>query len=66
MKSRDEDAPRYLPAPGHDQPCLRGGLLDLGPEAAAEVRFADCIGTTLASGASDAREAGCPGTTTAT
>jgi hypothetical protein len=40
--------------------------LDLGPEAAAEVRFADCIGTTLASGASDAREAGCPGTTTAT
>jgi hypothetical protein len=31
MKSQDEDVPRYLPAPGHNQPCLRGGLSDLDP-----------------------------------
>jgi hypothetical protein len=31
MKHQDEDIPRYLPAPGHDQPCLGGGLLDLAP-----------------------------------
>jgi hypothetical protein len=31
MKSQDEDIPRYLPAPGHDQPCLGGGLSDLDP-----------------------------------
>jgi hypothetical protein len=31
MKSRDKDIPRYLPAPGHDQPCLGGSLLDLEP-----------------------------------
>jgi hypothetical protein len=31
MRSQDEDVPRYLPAPGHDQPCLRRGLSDLDP-----------------------------------
>jgi hypothetical protein len=31
MRSQDEDVPRYLPAPGHDQPCLSRGLSDLDP-----------------------------------
>jgi hypothetical protein len=33
MKSQDEDIPRYLPAPGHDQPSLGGGLSDLDPRS---------------------------------
>jgi hypothetical protein len=28
MESQDEDIPSYLPAPGHDPPCLGGSLLD--------------------------------------
>jgi hypothetical protein len=36
------------------------------PGAAAEVRFADSFGTTLALGALGARGADCPGTATAT
>ena len=66
MKSQDEDIPRYLPAPGHDQPCLGGGLSDLDPGAAAKVRFAGSFGTTLALGALNARGADYPGTATAT
>jgi hypothetical protein len=64
MKSPDEDIPRYLPAPGHDQPCLGGGLLD--PGAAAEVRFAGSFSTTLALGALNDRGADCPVNATAT
>jgi hypothetical protein len=30
-KARTKAFPRYLPAPGHDPPCLGGSLLDLGP-----------------------------------
>jgi hypothetical protein len=55
MKSQDEDIPRYLPAPGHDQPCLGEVSRISTPGAAAEVRFADSFGTTLALGALDAR-----------
>jgi hypothetical protein len=33
MKSQDEDIPRHLPALGHDQPCLGGGLSDLDPRS---------------------------------
>jgi hypothetical protein len=32
MRSQDEDILRYLPAPGHDQPCLWGDLSDLDPQ----------------------------------
>jgi hypothetical protein len=63
MESQDEDIPRYLPAPGHDPPCLGGSLLDLGPRNRRKVRFADNFGTTLAL---DARGADCPGTVTVT
>jgi hypothetical protein len=55
MKSQDEDIPRYLPAPGHDQP-FRGEVSRIStPGAAAEVHFVGCFGTTLALGALDAR-----------
>jgi hypothetical protein len=30
-RSQDEDILRYLPTPGHDQTCMWGGLLSLGP-----------------------------------
>jgi hypothetical protein len=66
MKSQDEDIPRYLPASGHDQPCLGEVSRISTPGAAAEVRFASSLGTTLALGALNAWGADCPGTATAT
>jgi hypothetical protein len=66
MKRQDEDIPRYLPAPGHDQPCLGEVSWISAPGTAAEVRFAGSFGTTLALGAPDAQEADCPGAATAT
>jgi hypothetical protein len=66
MKSQDEDIPRYLPAPGHDQPCLGGGLSDLDPRSRHRGPLRRHFGTTLALGALDARGADCPGTATAT
>jgi hypothetical protein len=66
MKRQDEDILRYLPAPGHDQPCLGEVSWISTPGTAAEVRFAGSFGTTLALGALDARGADYPGTATAT
>jgi hypothetical protein len=60
MKSQDEDIPRYLPAPGHDQPSLGGGLSDLDPRGHRRGRFAGSFGTTLALGALNARGGGLP------
>jgi hypothetical protein len=63
MKSQDEDIPRYLPAPGHDQPCLGGSLLDLDPwnrrrgPLRRKLRHHPC---------SKRPGADCPGTVTAT
>jgi hypothetical protein len=64
MRSQDEDVPKYLPAPGHDQPRLRRGLSDLDPEGTTEVRLAASFGTVLASGTLDARETDCPSAAT--
>jgi hypothetical protein len=66
MKSQDEDVPRYLPAPSHDQPCLGEVSRISTPEGAAEVRFVGSFGTTLALGALSARGTDCPGTATST
>jgi hypothetical protein len=66
MRSQDGDFLRYLPAPGHDQPCLRRGFSVSTPEGTAEVRLAASFGTILALGTLDARETDCPGAATAT
>jgi hypothetical protein len=63
MESQDEDIPRYLPALGHDPPCLGEVSWISAPGTAAEVRFDSNFGTTLAL---DARGADCPGTVTVT
>jgi hypothetical protein len=66
MKSQDEDIPRYLLTPGHDQPCLGEVSWTWTPGTTAEVRFTGIFGTTLALSTLDARGADCPGTVTAT
>ena len=66
MKSQDEDIPRYLLTPGHDQPCLGEVSWTSTPGTTAEVHFAGSFDTSLAVSALDAQGADCPGTVTAT